>query len=164
MKRAIVIILALCFIAVFDSGNIIAQQRRGGVGATQSSRNKSSNPPVKKTNSYANAWILLPEDWNGTSILVKACEMVRCANCDTELKTKEIDKNFSKRKLSSNVKIQAGIQNNSDFSRQQMTVKEFVDYLHNKGYVDDGKKDIGIAAKVTYQNGIITEIVEVYTP
>ena len=46
-----------------------------------------------------------------------------------------------------------------------MTVNEFANYMRKLGWGVEGEENgYGIVANVTYANGMITKIVEVYTP
>jgi hypothetical protein len=140
------------------------------------------SPPIENTNRYANASILLPVDWDGKSVL--ANEFVWIDLEDKILQNKyhihpgdeygfyddhetwDDDNTFYKYPLSPNVIIDAGvwIENNSTFKTRRMTVNEFANYMRSLGYAIEGENNDGIAANITYKNGMITKIVEVYTP
>lgn len=160
MKRTILITLALGFVVAFDSGNLFAQQQ--GRARTRQSKT-SSVSPVKQTNN-TEAWILLPKNWDGKSILVKAFKSVPCVgdDCYTDFVRKDIEHKFYNRPLSPNAVIKAGITTNSELKTRKMTVNEFANYLRNLGYAVEGDNSFGIATHVVYKNGTITEIEEEY--
>ena len=137
-------------------------------------------PPIENTENYANAHILLPDNWDGTFILANG--FVWIWTNDVALQKKygiypdgdnfyddyEIwDENdqYYKYPLSPNVEIYAGMfadpYNWSD--TEIMTINQFGDYLRKRGYTE-GKKDYGMISNVTFSKGKITKIEEKFTP
>ena len=156
-----------------------------------SSIRSSQAPPIENTNGYANASVLLPKDWDGTSILADAFVWIGvddvklqnkynvhpCADNESpdciygfwdDYETWDDDETYYKYPLSPNVVIEAGIwsENNSNFKTRKMTVNQFADYMRSREWgVEGASEDAhGIITNVTYKNGMITKIVEVYTP
>ena len=132
-------------------------------------------PPIENTTGYANANVLLPKKWNGTAILANG--FVWIWENDKKLQDKynvhpgddygfyddheiwDDDETYYKYPLSPNVVIEAGVL--SELSKRRMTVNEFGEYMRSMGFVEGA---YGIVANVTYENEMITKIVEVYTP
>jgi len=137
-------------------------------------------PPIQNTNRYANASVLLPKDWDGKSILINS--FVWIDDYDTALQNKynihpngenflddhetwDDDETYYRYPLSPNVLIEAGISDsNTIFTERKMTVNEFANYMRSLGYAVEGNDGYGIAANVTYENKMITKIVEKYIP
>jgi len=140
------------------------------------------SPPIENTNRYANACVLLPKDWDGKSVLVN--EFVWIWTNDIKLQNKynihpgdeygfeneheswDDDDTFYKYPLSPNVVIEAGIMSELCYpcATRRMTVNEFANYMRSLGYAIEGEGSFGIVANVTYKDGMITKIKEVYTP
>jgi len=147
---------------------------------TESASKKDTAPPIENTENYANAHILLPDNWDGTSILANG--FVWIDSRDTTLQKKygiypdgdnfyddyeiwnENDQYYTY-PLSPNVELYAGVitdDQNVD-SAKKMTVSQFENYLRKRGYTE-GKKDYGMISYVTFSNGTITKIEEKFTP
>jgi hypothetical protein len=125
-------------------------------------------PPIENTNRYNCAWIALPKNWDGKSIL--ANNFVWIGENDKKLQDKynvhpgdiyqfnddheiwDDDDTYYKYPLSPDVVIEAGAQVRET---RKMTVNEFADYMRRYNV---------IAANITYKNKMITKIVEQYTP
>ena len=123
-------------------------------------------PPIENTNSYANARVLLPKDWDGTSILVNSFTWVWDSNEDDDYTTVDNDETYYRYPLSPNVVFEAGVhlESNPNFSPVRMTVNEFTNYMYNLGYAIEGQGSYGFVAVITYENNMITKIVEKYIP
>jgi hypothetical protein len=145
--------------------------------------NKKPNaPPIENTTRYANANIKLPGNWNGTSILansfvwisiwdteaqnqynVHPCD-IEDPNCDypftNDHEAWDDDDRYYEYSLSSNVVIEAGVYDNDLLRTKRMTVNEFANYMHKLDWL----MEYGTVANVTYENRMITKIVEKYIP
>ena len=138
------------------------------------------SPPIENTNGYANASILLPKDWDGTSIMANGFVWIFID--DKKLQDKynvhpgdtyeffddhegwDDDDNFYKYPLSPDIVIEAGIMSDSGFRTRKMTVNEFAIYMRNLGYVIKDEDNYGMVANITYENRMITNITEKYVP
>ena len=142
--------------------------------------NQMQPPPIENTTGYANACVLLPQNWDGKSVLINSFVWIwvddkklqdkynihpgKNYGFEDDHETWDDDGSFYKYPLSPNVVIEAGGWSGSSFKTQKMTVNEFASYLRNLGWGVEGANNFGIVANVTYENNMITKIIEKYTP
>jgi hypothetical protein len=157
------------------------------------SSNQIQPPPIVNAKGW-NAMIQLPENWNGKSMLANGFILIDledkklqnkynvhpghrspkdghiyfdeddCANDACWREIWDDDENFYEYPLSPNVIIEAGLYDEgNNLQSRKMTVSAFADY-YKKIYKCDENSCFGMLSNVTYQNGMITRIVEQYTP
>ena len=131
-----------------------------------SSNSSFQPPPIKNSTGYANAWVLLPKDWNGTYILINSFTWVWDENEDDDYSIKDNNEVYYKYRLSPNVEFEVGVHvaNNIIINPGKKTINEFANYMYSLGYAVEGEDAYGIIADVTYENNMITKIVEKYVP
>ena len=156
---------------------------KGYENNTTSSVSTKCAPPIENTTGYANASVLLPKDWDGKSILANGFVWIGANDIKLQNKynvhpgdkyrfyddheTWDDNDTFYKYPLSPNVIIEAGGYDSTGswHKPQKMNVNEFANYMRGLGWgVEKAENAYGIVANVTYNNGMITKIVEKYTP
>ena len=151
-------------------------------------------PPIVNTNGLWNAVIRVPKNWTGKSIYANGFVFIwnddkklqdkynvhpgqrspkdghiyfdenDCFNDSCWREIWDDDERFYEYALSPNVVLEADVYS----TKRKMTVSQFADYYKQQGYYtqinEKTGEENGMLANVTYENGMITKIVEGYIP